>query len=116
MNRAEPQILVALVQMVLRTGAAVGLDRRALLEEAGIAESELAVSTRTLTRRLQEEGVSFRQLLAEVREKLACAWLRESELSLHEVAYLLGYSEPSTFFRSFRKWTGHTPAAWRRGP
>ena len=78
------------------------------------AARKLGVSERTLARRLGEENSSFRELLTLARKELACAWLRDRELSLHEVAYLLGYSEPSTFHRSFRRWTGETPAAWRR--
>lgn len=74
----------------------------------------LGVSPRTLTRRLQREGVSFRELLEDVRQQLARAWLTDPTVAIHEVAYLLGYSEPSTFHRSFRRWTGQTPAVWRR--
>lgn len=73
----------------------------------------LGLSPRTLGRRLQQEGVSFRELLEAVRQRLAQAWLADPEVAIHEVAYLLGYSEPSTFHRSFRRWTGQTPAAWR---
>ena len=79
------------------------------------AASKLGISARTLTRRLGEEDSSFRDLLTEVRKDLACAWLRDDALPVHEVAYLLGYSEPSTFHRSFRRWTGQTPMSWRRG-
>lgn len=74
----------------------------------------LGTSPRTLTRRLQEEGVSFRELLEQVRQQLARAWLADPAVAIHEVAYLLGYSEPSTFHRSFRRWTGQTPTVWRR--
>lgn len=78
------------------------------------AAAKLGISTRTLTRRLGEDNSSFRDLLTEVRKDLACAWLRDDTLPVHEVAYLLGYSEPSTFHRSFRRWTGQTPMSWRR--
>ncbi|MEM7155114.1 MAG: AraC family transcriptional regulator ligand-binding domain-containing protein [Myxococcota bacterium] len=91
-----------------------------LLEELtqGVTSKEqvaqrMGLSPRTLGRRLQEEGASFRELLESVRQRLAQAWLADPSVAIHEVAYLLGYSEPSTFHRSFRRWTGQTPAAWR---
>lgn len=78
------------------------------------AARRLGVSPRTLTRRLQEDGASFRELLEQVRQQLARAWLADPAVAIHEIAYLLGYSEPSTFHRSFRRWTGQTPTAWRQ--
>ncbi len=125
---ARPELqpsLVQLVQTVLQ-GLAPPEDhtsrmRALLLEELprGMttkdeAARRMGVSPRTLTRRLQQEGVSFRELLEDVRQQLARAWLTDPSVAIHEVAYLLGYSEPSTFHRSFRRWTGQTPAVWRR--
>jgi len=78
------------------------------------AARHLGFSVRTLTRRLQDEGVSFRELLEDAREQLALAWMTDPGAEIHEVAYLLGYSDPSTFHRSFRRWTGMTPTVWRR--
>lgn len=78
------------------------------------AARHLGFSVRTLTRRLRDEGVSFRGLLEDVREQLARAWMTDPTTQIHEVAYLLGYSDPSTFHRSFRRWTGTTPTVWRR--
>ncbi len=74
---------------------------------------QLGMSTRTLSRRLHAEGITFRQLLDETRRELALAWLRDPEHSVYDVAFLLGYSEPSTFHRSFRRWTGCSPRVWR---
>ena len=75
--------------------------------------SELAMSARTLQRRLAEEGITFADLLDEVRRERAELLLRDPRLALSEIAFVLGYSEPSAFFRSFRRWTGTTPKAYR---
>ncbi|PCC68663.1 AraC-type DNA-binding protein [Nannocystis exedens] len=74
----------------------------------------LAIGVRTLNRRLQSEGTSFQQQLAELRCELARGYLADRRLSISEVAYLLGFSEPSAFHRAFKRWTGHSPQAWRR--
>jgi AraC-like DNA-binding protein len=74
---------------------------------------QLGMSARTLSRRLKAEHTTFGDLLERVRREMAQRYLRDQRLSVHEVAFLLGYSEPSTFFRSFRRWTGTTPRGWR---
>ncbi|WAS91272.1 AraC family transcriptional regulator [Nannocystis punicea] len=74
----------------------------------------LAIGVRTLNRRLQGEGTSFQQQLADLRCELARGYLEDRRLSISEVAYLLGFSEPSAFHRAFKRWTGHSPQAWRR--
>ncbi len=73
----------------------------------------LAVGERTLRRRLQDEGTTFRELLEETRARLARAYICDRRLPLSEVAFLLGFSEPSAFHRAFKRWTGETPAAYR---
>jgi AraC-like DNA-binding protein len=75
----------------------------------------LRVSERALQRELQQLGVSFRQLLDDLRRDLAMDYLKNQQASIAEVSFLLGFSEPSAFHRSFRKWTGVTPQAFRRG-
>jgi len=72
------------------------------------------MSERTLQRRLQEEATTFAQLLDEVRHALARMYLTDSQLAVFEVAFLLGYSEPSAFNRAFRRWTGASPSEFRR--
>lgn len=76
--------------------------------------ASLGISERTLNRRLREEGTTFREVLDGVRRELAETWLVDPSHAIYEVAFLLGYSEPSTFHRSFRRWTGLSPHAWRR--
>ena len=75
--------------------------------------STLAMSERSLQRRLREEGTSFSELLRGVREELATRYLRGTELATAEIAYMLGYSEQAAFYRAFRRWTGSTPSAYR---
>jgi len=78
----------------------------------GIA-SALAVSPRTLQRRLREEGTSFVELRDRFRRDMAVVILRDRRLAIYEVAFLLGYSEPSTFYRAFRRWMGTSPHEYR---
>ena len=73
----------------------------------------LHVSNRTLQRKLKEEGTSFMDLLQETRLQLATKYLRAPNRSVVETAYLLGFSEPSTFSRAFKRWTGMAPADFR---
>lgn len=73
----------------------------------------LAIGIRTLQLRLKEAGTSYQLLLDETRKELAVRHLREPHLSTTDIAYLLGFAEPSVFFRSFKKWTGQTPGAFR---
>ncbi len=73
----------------------------------------LAITPRTLHRRLAEEGVTFRELTDDVRRQLGKAYLEEQELSVGEIAYLLGFSSVSVFHRAFRRWTNETPGAYR---
>lgn len=74
----------------------------------------LHLGVRTLQLKLKEAGHTYQQLLDNVRRDLAQSHLREPHLSITDVAFLLGYSEPSVFVRSFKKWTGQTPGAFRR--
>ena len=77
-----------------------------------IAEA-LHVSNRTLQRKLKDEGTSFIDLLQDARLSLARKYLAQPQRSIVEIAYLLGFSEPSTFSRAFKRWTGHAPAEYR---
>lgn len=73
----------------------------------------LHVSNRTLQRKLKDEGTSFMDLLQDTRLQLARKYLRAPNRSVVETAYLLGFSEPSTFSRAFKRWTGMAPADFR---
>lgn len=80
-----------------------------------IADS-LHVSNRTLQRKLKDEGTSFMDLLQDTRLQLARKYLRQPSRSVVETSYLLGFSEPSTFSRAFKRWTGMAPADFRDHP
>ena len=84
--------------------------RRPTIED--IADA-LHVSSRTLQRRLQDEGSSFQRVLEEARRQLARHYLNNSVLELNETAYLLGYEDANSFVRAFRTWEGVPPARWR---
>jgi AraC-like DNA-binding protein len=71
--------------------------------------SKLAMSSRTLHRRLKEEDTTFQEVLDELREELARHYLCVSDYSSTEIAFLLGYEETNSFYRAFRAWTGNTP-------
>jgi AraC-like DNA-binding protein len=73
----------------------------------------LHISSRTLQRRLQDEGLSFQRVLEEARHQLARHYLNNSVLELNEAAYLLGYEDANSFVRAFRTWEGIPPARWR---
>ncbi len=81
---------------------------------AGVAK-KLAVSTRTLQRRLHAEGQRFQDVLDAIREELARHYLASSSMSGAEISFLLGFEEPSSFFRAFHAWTGTTPEQVRLG-
>lgn len=78
--------------------------------------AELAMSGRTLQRRLGDEGTTFRDVLAGTRVELAAALLRNSNRSITEIGRRVGFSEPAAFTRAFRRWTGRTPTAFRAEP
>jgi len=74
---------------------------------------ELALSERTLQRRLAEEGTRFQDVLTQARRELAREYLANGELEMADVAFLLGFDDQNSFFRAFRQWEGETPARWR---
>jgi AraC-like DNA-binding protein len=73
----------------------------------------LRMPPRTLQRRLAAEGTSLHAEIEEIRKTMALAVLRDRSTSIEDVAILLGYADPSTFFRSFKRWTGTTPRRFR---
>jgi AraC-like DNA-binding protein len=95
-----------------RTGLVAQLERGAA--DADALADALGVSRRSLTRKLQAEGTSYQALLDAERARLADRYLREEGLSVTDTAQRLGFSDPSTFHRAFRRWFGKAPAAHRR--
>lgn len=73
-----------------------------------------AMSNRTLTRRLSEAGVTYRDLIKKTQETIAKELLRKNEQTIGEIAFLTGFSEQSAFNRAFKKWTGQTPSDFKK--
>lgn len=78
------------------------------------AASTLGLSTRTLQRRLREEGTTYAALIETLRRDLAGSMLRDRGLAVYEVGFMLGYSDPTSFHRAFRRWTSCSPGQYRR--
>jgi AraC-like DNA-binding protein len=79
----------------------------------GEVASRLGMSERTLARRLASEGVSFNVVLEELKFDLAKRYIRDMDLSISEIAWLLGYQEVSAFTHAFKRWSGTTPRQFR---
>lgn len=84
-----------------------GITRQDMVAE------DLGMTSRTLQRKLGQEGVSYQKLLDEVRQKMAEDYLRNSELAIPDIALRLGYSETTSFHRKFKAVTGKTPGEFR---
>jgi AraC-like DNA-binding protein len=80
---------------------------------AEIVARRMRTTPRTLHRWLSAEGTSYRELLNGLRRDLALRYLAQDRLAIGEAAYLLGFSDASAFHRSFKRWTGQTPAQFR---
>ncbi len=89
-----------------------------MLPSGGIADEKVAetlnMSVRSLQRRLKEVGSTFRTLLEAVRKDLAATYVRDPEIELVEVAFLLGFSDQSAFSRAFKRWAGKSPSEARK--
>ena len=81
---------------------------------ADTVAAQFSMSNRTLRRHLQEEATSYQEILDEVRTELARHYLTKEKRGIDEVAFLLGFSDPSAFTKAFRRWTGQTPADFVR--
>lgn len=112
-GQAPEQLLALLRQGIrqhIRQGALPLLDKLSLdLEES------LGLSSRQVQRRLAEQGLSFKDLVEEVRREQVLHELRHTPLSMAEVAQRAAYAEVSSMHRAVRRWTGQTPLAVRQG-
>jgi AraC-like DNA-binding protein len=123
---ADPALFEVLEEQIERLALPPVRDLRAQLREAIClalrdghptlirVARHLATSPRTLQRRIASQGTSFQALVDDTRAELATEYLRDPSRSLGEVAFLLGYSEPSAFVRAFRRWTGQTITTYRQ--
>ena len=110
--------VVAQVDVADGTSGRVRAHLAATLSSGPVTLADVAarlhMSPRTLSRHLRGENTSFQRLLDGVRQDLVRGYLRNPAIAVYEVAFLLGYTEPSTFFRAFKRWSGQTPADYRR--
>lgn len=97
-----------------RVRAAIAADLPGREPSLAAVARRVALSPRSVQRRLADAGTSFAQAVDAVREERAQAFLRSGDVSLAEVSWLLGFSEQSAFTRAFRRWTGLSPTEWRR--
>ena len=95
----------SLLMPILHTGD-VGID---------LVAKKMGQSRQTLFRRLKAEGVTFEQVLDELRHRLALHYLGNRKVSVNETAYLVGFSDPTAFSRAFKRWTGKSPREVRVG-
>ena len=75
---------------------------------------EFGISGRTLQRNLSAENTSFNQMVKDIQKMMTFNYLEAKELSIDEIAYLVGYTETSSFYRAFKKWTGKTVSQYQK--
>jgi AraC-like DNA-binding protein len=118
-QRAEPQILdngLSIDQMddLHAVHAMVIHSLPRIRPTLGRVAAKFGVSSRTLQRRLQRWGLSFEEIVDEIRRSRAIAMIGEAQCPMIEVAWLLGYSDQAHFNRAFRRWTGMAPRAYQK--
>ena len=79
------------------------------------AAQKLNIPVRTLQRRLHDAGLTYSELVDEVRCDAACRLLMAESLGMAEIATALGFSDPSNFSRAFQRWKGMSPSEFRAG-
>ena len=97
-------------------------DVRGLMVEAmatgnvslDIVADQLTITPRTLQRRLNDQGETFKNILDEVRKGLALSYIAQPFIDLAELAYLLGFADQTAFQRAFKKWTGTSPGKYKK--
>lgn len=105
-NFEEDHALERTIAKLIRTGEGYHLS----LEDTA---KRLHMSSRTLRRKLKEKDTSFREIKEKVYQDAAKDYLKNSELSINEIAFLLGYENPANFINAFKRWFGLTPSAFR---
>lgn len=108
-DMARPEGLVAQVRARLLVSADCALPLEACAEA-------LSISARTLRRKLHQGGYSYQDIVDDVRASLARSYLDSSRLTVEAIAQRLGFSEPTSFSRAFRRWTGMSPRTFRNRP
>ncbi|MNM83909.1 Transcriptional activator NphR [compost metagenome] len=108
---ATPSESPELVREVRRLIAELLLDGDVTLERVA---ARLGMPVRRLRDRLETAGVRFNELLADYRAQLAKELLLKTDESIQVIVERTGFSEPSTFYRAFKRWVGETPVAFRK--
>ena len=93
----------------------IGRDFSRAMPDFEWIAAELHTSPQTLRRRLKQENTSFQEIKDLLRRDMAIYYLSRQELPINDIASKVGFTEPSTFHRAFKKWTGVTPGAYREG-
>ena len=115
----EPELRRRLIE--LEASASIAERVRSVLLE-GLPSGEatidltarrLGLSSRTLQRKVKLEGTSYKEIVRDTREQLARHYVTNTNLAYAEISFLIGFEEPSSFFRAFREWTGETPESVR---
>lgn len=104
-RRAAPKSFLSNVEFHVIDGLSKGQS------SASVVAGKLGMTERTFARRLGDEGTTFSEVLEDVRQNLSEEYLKKSDLSLPEIAYLLGYSDSPAFIRAYKRWFGVTPGA-----
>ena len=102
-EKAKPSIIISVEECISSNPA---------MSKENVAK-RLGMSTRTLARRLAEVDKTFFGLVEGYRASMSKSMLTDTDLQLTEIAYVVGYSEPSTFSTAFKRWTGLTPTEYR---
>ncbi len=127
-RHAEPRLLAVLDRQLdgllaeqPEGDGLLDLVKRCMLDELPDREPSISavaakrhMSPRSLQRRLHAEGTTFAKLLSDVRRELGFRYLRDPRIAIAEVGFLLGFGDVTAFHRAFRRWTGTTPARYRR--
>lgn len=116
---ANDQIITAYLANLNQGDVAMRLKKRLIdmMSSGDVSGDTVAqamhLSPRSLQRKLQARGLTYSQVLDDTRRELAAQYIKNSGLSLSEITFLLGFSEPSNFSRAFKRWTGCTPSEYR---
>lgn len=107
LDGSQDDLIDMLVALMARNGG--------VTPTLAILAAEAGQSERTLQRRLMQRGLKFREVADEARRRMALELLTVPDLRIAEIAWRLGYSETSSFNHAFKRWTGFSPALYRRG-